>query len=84
VQAFAGYELTSRAQTRNAGDYETEVLAGVQMSWPLFDGFLTKGAVDEAKARRGKAAEAKAETTRVIAIASAFGMERPAHCASPS
>src|SRR4030095_11965263 len=68
VKAFAGYELTSRVQTRNAGDYENGGLAGVQMSWPIFDGFLTKGRVDEAKARRGKAAEAKAETTRVIEL----------------
>ena len=68
VQAFAGYELTSRVETRNAGDYVNGALAGVQMSWPIFDGFLTKGRVDEAKARRGKAAEAKAETTRVIAL----------------
>ena len=66
VQAFAGYELTSRVQTRNAGDYVNGGLAGVQMSWPIFDGFLTKGRVDEAKAKRGEAAEAKAETTRVI------------------
>jgi outer membrane protein TolC len=68
VQAFAGYELTSRAATRNAGDYVNGGLAGVQMSWPIFDGFLTKGRVDEAKARRGKAAEAKAETIRVIEL----------------
>jgi outer membrane protein len=68
VQAFAGYELTSRVQTRNAGDYVNGGLAGVQMSWPIFDGFLTKGRVDEAKAKRGKAAEAKAETARVVEL----------------
>jgi outer membrane protein TolC len=68
VQAFAGYEVTSRVVTRNAGDYVNGGLAGVQMSWPIFDGFLTKGRVDEARARRGKAAEAKAETTRVIEL----------------
>jgi outer membrane protein TolC len=68
VQAFAGYELTSRSGSRNAGDYVNGGLAGVQMSWPIFDGFLTKGRVDEAKARRGKAAEAKAETTRQIEL----------------
>ena len=68
VQAFAGYELTSRVESRNAGDYVNGALAGVQMSWPIFDGFLTKGRVDEAKARRGKAAEAKAETARVIEL----------------
>ena len=40
----------------------------MQLSWPIFDGFLTKGRVDEAKARRGKTAEAKAETTRVVEL----------------
>jgi outer membrane protein len=68
VQAFAGYELTSRGGTRNVGDYVNGGLAGVQMSWPIFDGFLTKGRVDEAKARRGKASEAKAETTRTVEL----------------
>ncbi|MEO7933926.1 MAG: TolC family protein [Chthoniobacterales bacterium] len=68
VQAFAGYEVISRTVTRNAGDYVNGGLAGVQMSWPIFDGFLTKGRVDEAKARRSKAAEAKAETTRVVEL----------------
>jgi outer membrane protein TolC len=68
VQAFAGYELTSRVVTRNAGDYNNGALAGVQMSWPIFDGFLTKGRVDEAKARREKTAEAKAETMRIVEL----------------
>ncbi len=68
VQAFAGYQLTSRVETRNAGDYLNGALAGVQMSWPIFDGLLTKGRVDEAKARRGKASEAKAETSRIIEL----------------
>src|SRR4029453_16204358 len=52
VQAFAGYELTSRVKPGNAGDFETGGLAGGQIAWPNFDGFLTKGRVDEAKARR--------------------------------
>ena len=66
VQAFAGYELTSRVQTRNAGDELHGGLIGAQLSWSIFDGFLTKGRVDEAIARRAKAAEAKAETTRIV------------------
>ncbi len=52
VHAFAGYQLTSRADTRDAGDYMNGGFAGVQMSWPIFDGFLTNGRVDEARARR--------------------------------
>jgi outer membrane protein TolC len=66
VQAFAGYELTSRLQTRNAGDELHGGLVGAQVSWPIFDGFLTKGRVVQAEAQRGKAAEAKAETMRIV------------------
>ena len=68
VQAFAGYELTSRVQSRNAGDYVNGGLVGGQVSWQIFDGFLTKGKVDEAVARRGKASEAKNETTRIVEL----------------
>jgi outer membrane protein TolC len=68
VQAFAGYQVASRVETR---EFDKEVhggLMGVQMSWSLFDGFLTKGKIDEAIARRGKAGEAKAETTRIVEL----------------
>jgi outer membrane protein TolC len=41
---------------------------GVRLSWALFDGFLTKGKVVEAKARRGRASEAKAETMRQVEL----------------
>jgi outer membrane protein TolC len=68
VQAFAGYELTSRVQSRNAGDELHGGLIGAQFSWSIFDGFLTKGRVDEAVARRARAGEAKAETTRQIEL----------------
>jgi outer membrane protein len=66
VQAFAGYEMTSRSLSRNASDELHGALVGAQFSWPIFDGFLTKGRVVEAVARRGKASEAKAETTRIV------------------
>jgi len=68
VQAFAGYELTSRVQSRSANDELHGGLVGVRLSWALFDGFLTKGKVNEAVARRGKAGEAKAETTRQVEL----------------
>jgi outer membrane protein TolC len=68
VQAFAGYEITSRAQTRKAEEELHGGFVGVQGSWALFDGFLTKGRVDEAVALRGKAGEAKAETARVVEL----------------
>ena len=68
VQAFGGYELTSQVGSRNAGDELHGGLVGVRLSWAVFDGFLTKGRVDEAVARRGKAREAKAETTRQVEL----------------
>ncbi|MFL6529572.1 MAG: TolC family protein [Chthoniobacterales bacterium] len=68
VQAFAGYELTSRVQTRSANEELHGGLIGGQVSWSIFDGFLTKGRVDEAVARREKAGEAKAETTRQVEL----------------
>lgn len=68
VQAFAGYQLTSRLQTREVDDALHGGIVGAQVSWPIFDGFLTKGRVDEAVALRGKAGEAKAETTRIVEL----------------
>ena len=68
IQAFAGYDVTSRTFSRTAADELHGGLIGGQLSWAVFDGFLTKGKVDEAVALRGKAGEAKAETTRVVAL----------------
>jgi len=68
VQAFAGYHVTSRVLTRSAGDELHGGLIGAQVSLPIFDGFLTKGKVDEAVALRRKAGEAKAETSRIVEL----------------
>jgi outer membrane protein TolC len=68
VQAFAGYQLTSRVQSRTAADELHGGLIGARLSWAVFDGFLTKGRVDEAVALRGRASEAKAETTRQVEL----------------
>jgi outer membrane protein TolC len=66
IQAFAGYELTSKVQSRTAADELHGGLIGARISWAVFDGFLTKGRVHEAVALRGRAAEAKAETIRQV------------------
>jgi outer membrane protein TolC len=68
VQIFAGYSVTSVLQTRTASEQLHGGLLGAQLSWPLFDGFLTKGKIDQAVALRGKTAEALAETTRVVEL----------------
>jgi len=68
VQAFGGYELLSKVQSRNAGDHVQGGLVGGQVSWAIFDGYLTKGRVLEAIALRQRAGEAKAETTRIVEL----------------
>jgi outer membrane protein TolC len=66
VQAFAGYEVTSRAQSRNIGDPYAGALTGVQVSWPIFDGFFTRGRVAEAVARRAQIGHNTDELARQI------------------
>ena len=68
VQAFAGYDVTSRMRTRNAGDSLDGAIAGVQMSWPLFDGFLTQGRVAEAQANRGLRQAQLEEQRRLVSL----------------
>jgi outer membrane protein TolC len=68
LQAFGGYHLSSQTQARNPGDPNYGALVGAQVSWQVFDGFLTKGQVDEAVALRKKAIEARDETTRRVEL----------------
>lgn len=68
LQTYAGYELLSRNSSRNAGDNTYGWSVGGQVSWALFDGFLTKGRVQEARALTAKASEALAEAKRQIAL----------------
>jgi outer membrane protein TolC len=95
VQAFAGYELTSQVNSRNAGDELHGGLVGVRLSWAVFDGFLTKGRVVEAVARRGKAAKRRqkprakssckyARRGRTCAPRALFSTRRSTTCAQRS
>jgi outer membrane protein TolC len=68
VQAFAGYQLLSQVQSREFTDQVHGALIGGQFTWPIFDGFLTKGRVAEAVALRKKASDALAETTRIVEL----------------
>ena len=52
VQVFAGYQALSRAQSRDPGDPVSGGLTGLQFQWAIFDGLLTAGRVQEARARR--------------------------------
>lgn len=68
VQVFAAVDAISRVQSRNAGDPLVGGLAGVQFQWPIFDGFLTRGRVSEAKARREQIANNTDELARQITL----------------
>jgi outer membrane protein len=52
VRAFVGYDALSRVQARDPSDPVHGALGGVVFSWPIFDGLLTAGRVQEARARR--------------------------------
>jgi outer membrane protein TolC len=68
VQGFVGHQAVSRVQSRNIGDPYHGAIAGVQMSWAMFDGFLTQGRVSEARARRGQIAYNTDELARQIQL----------------
>lgn len=68
VQAFAAYDAISRVQSRNAGDPLVGGLAGVQFQWPIFDGFLTRGKIVEAKGRRAQIEDNTDELKRQITL----------------
>lgn len=53
VNAFAGYDVNSG----NGIDYADSWLAGVSVEVDVFDGFLTRGKIDEAQARLDEARE---------------------------
>lgn len=68
VQAFAGYDTASRTASRDLSDPVKGGLVGAQLTWPIFDGFLTRGRVMEAVARRGQIAHNTDELTRQIRL----------------
>jgi outer membrane protein len=68
VQAFAAYDAVSRVQSRDPGDPLTGGLVGGQVTWPIFDGFLTRGRVMEAVAKRGQVAHNTDELSRQITL----------------
>jgi outer membrane protein len=55
VQTFGGYGSRSPNYSDDLGRDISGWFVGAQMSWDIFDGLLTKGRVDEAKARLQKA-----------------------------
>ena len=68
VQAYGGYDLHSSMFTSDLTYDIYGWTAGVQVSWDIFDGFLTKGKVMEAKAMYEKAGVELDDTTRRIEL----------------
>lgn len=68
VQVFSGYDVVNQTASRNAGDYVSGWNVGGQVSWPIFDGFLTKGRVQEAQAIYAKNSEGLADAKRQVAL----------------
>jgi len=68
IQAFAAYDAFSRVQSRDPGDPLNGGLVGGQVTWPIFDGFLTRGRVMEAVAKRGQVAHNTDELSRQITL----------------
>ena len=68
VQFAGGYEGRSSTFSRDLSDELAGWFVGGQLSWYVFDGLLTKGKVDEAKARRQQADVALDEAGRRIEL----------------
>ena len=68
VQIFGGYGDRSSSFTDNLATDRHGWLAGAQLSWQLFDGFLTQGKISEAKAIHEKSQTEVNDTSRRIEL----------------
>lgn len=68
VQLYAGYGSRSSVFSDDLGRDISGWQAGGQLSWDIFDGHLTKGKVQEARALREKAGEEFDDTARKIEL----------------
>jgi outer membrane protein len=68
VQIFAGYGAKSSQFSSDLTDELHGWEAGAQLSWNVFDGFLTKGRVQEAEALRAKTQEEIADVMRRVEL----------------
>lgn len=66
VQVFAGYGAKSSQFSTDLTDELHGWEAGAQMSWSIFDGFLTRGRVREAEGLREKAREELTDTEQRV------------------
>jgi outer membrane protein TolC len=68
VQAFAGYEWNSSEFSTDLSDEFHGWLVGGQLTWNIFDGFLTRGKVIQAKAQLAHARADLEDNSRQIEL----------------
>jgi outer membrane protein TolC len=68
VQLFAGYGSRSSQFTDDLTRDVSGWHAGAQLNWDIFDGFLTKGKIQQARALRDRARTEVEDTTRQIEL----------------
>jgi len=68
VQVFAGYDEKSSQFSQDLTDELHGWEAGAQLQWNVFDGFLTKGRIQEAEGLRKRAVEELAEAERSVEL----------------
>jgi outer membrane protein TolC len=83
VWLFANYSKQAypRDPIPRADDWIEDINAGVRLEWTIFDGFLTKGAVESSKARRRMAQHAWAqarEGVRQAVVQAEYDLQRSA------
>lgn len=68
VALFAAYGLANTRFGDDVGETIDGWTAGVRATWPLFDGLLTKGKVDQARAELAKAELDAADSWRAVEL----------------
>jgi outer membrane protein len=63
-------------------DWRRDINAGLAMSWQIFDGFLTKGAIEEARAGQIRAAQDLAQARELVHTAMVQGVSEVARSAA--
>ncbi len=66
VDVFFGYDLFNETNTALNRDTVGGYITGVQGTWNIFDGFATRGRVDQARARAGSARVAREATRNTV------------------
>jgi outer membrane protein TolC len=68
LEAYGGYDFHNSLLSQDLTEDRHGLIAGVQLTWDIFDGYRTKGRVIEARARRESASIEVEDTTRRIEL----------------